>query len=602
MSNSYATPTNSFGKLFRPFTDIGNSCDVKTGLFIEVAEKLIAEQENKGCKFTIFPVKNTNLLYSVIVFVDTRVVKGVDIHLYTSLILGSAVRRSNPVTEVKWPDGRATSTIPVTPDDFYHTDKAKSYLTDVIVTELRSRLGVSDVNHLRSCGDFAIQDIPDQSESYRDRSFVASWLQVLSNATTSTYISILKDAKLLEGNVEDYFFNCKLLKGNPSVLVSYNGQSITGFSGNPVRKDLTITFSNSVPAPGASTFVSDLAKTIVSVSGYIDTSWHPTNVPGTGGNRYLSQFANRNQGVTVYEPPYDALAIITHFDNRTGSDGDVPPTIETMLSGIIAFSIVHEPSVWQRTYDPTYIGKDTPYNIGATTIESGLNINPNEELDFHDYIDAVYSKSPAIAIDIERNGSNYWALAPFTKGREGERLILEACNNFFVGIDFNNYWDTTKPIVVSKYTLQGGFYATGKEYRDIREIDDYIYALTLLGTDPTGRRTEREDFETLIDSLTDGWRGFNLQQRLVTRYRILNALANNSFTPTTLIERVVINPLFIEALVRATADVGIYIDVANRQIENGTNVRRGLNINNYTYSNNGTNIFVGNQRNIFSSY
>lgn len=601
MSNLINSSQELFSNLSRPFTEIGNGSDIKTGRFIEVAEKII--EENSGnSKFTIFPINVKSLLYSVVVFVDSRIISGTDVYFYTTLILGSAIRRGKPVIEVRWPDNRPMSTIPTTPDDFYHNDKAKSYLTEVVVSEIKKRYSVKDLNQLRACGDFVIQDIPDQADSYQDPVFVGSWLQVLGNATVSTYISLLKDAKLLEGNPADWFFNCKLLKGHPSVLTSYNGQPITGYSGNPTRRDLTITLSNNVPAPGASTFVSDVSKNIVSVSGYIDTVWHQTNMPGAGGNRYLSQYANQTQGTFVYEPPYNALAIITYFDNRTGSDGDVPPTIETMLSGIIAFSLVSEPAVWQRTYDPTYIGKDTPYNIGATLVESGLTVKPDEPLDFHDYIDAVYSKEINIAIDVERNGSNYWALAPFVKGRVGEHAIIEACNNYFTGLDFSKYWDGRAPIVVSKFTLQGGYYATGKEIRDIREIDDYIYALNVLGSDPEGRPTDRQDFDILIDSLADGWCGFNTEQRLATRFRILNALANNSFTPTTIIDRVVLNPDFIRALTKATADSGIIIDVANRQIENGTNVRRGLNLNNYTYSNVGNNIFTNAQPNVYSPF
>lgn len=566
--------------LNRPFAGIDNDYDTKTAQFIEKFRELIEKHQASqvGGQFALYPVEDKRLLYSVATLVEKVVVDGTDCYFYATLVLAFANRRGRPVTDVAWPENRAVSTLPLTPDDVYHSDQTKVYLKEIVIAEIKKQTNYTDIKQLTDCGEFVVLDIPDQTEKLSPGQFESGWLRILSNATYSTFINVLKGLGKLS-NPNDYYFGVKGLIGKPTVTIVYNGKPEIGPSGEEIRKDISVILSNTQVNQNTSTFLANTTTEIVQVSGYIDTAWRPTSQATVGGNRYLTQYGNQVQGPITYEPPYTALAIMTHFQNK--SSENIPPTLEVMLSGILAFSVLQDSAIWQRTYDPNYIGEKTPYNVAAAAQESGLPINPGDEIDFHDFINAAWQQTPAFAIDVERNGSNFWALKPFTTGGKGTKEIMSACDNFF-GRNFSEYFDVTRqPIVVSKMVLQGGYYATGKELRDIREIDDYIYAMNALGTEPDTRPADRQDFDDLFDSLNPDWRGYTQQQRLAVRYRILNSIANNSFIPTTTIERVILNPAFIAALTNAAIDCGITLDIEGRRVVDGQNARRGLNLSNY---------------------
>jgi len=584
--------SNLESNLTRPFAGIDSDYDLKASQFFEKFKELMEKYKSNqiGGEFAFYPVEVKGLMYSVAVLVEKRIIKGNECYFYATLILAFTSNRGKPIVDVTWPENRAVATLPVTPDDVFHSPTTKVYLKECVVSELKKQTNFKDIKQINDCGEFVVMDIPDQREKLTVGQFEGGWLRVLSNATYSTAIDVADRLNELPDS-RSFYFNSDSLKGKPTVTINYNGNQKIGYSGEPIRRDISVILSNTQSNQLASTFISSITRSIIEVSGYIDTTWRPTNHGVSGGNRYLVNYGNQVQGPNIYEPPYTALAIMTHFQNR--NDEDIPPTLEVMLSGILAFSVAQAPNIWQRTYDPTYIGENTPYNIAATVEESGLPINPGDEIDFRDYINAAWRQTPAFAIDIERNGSNYWALKPFTTGNNGIKEIMKACNNFF-GIDFSKYFDVTRqPIVVSKMTLQGGYYATGKEIRDIREIDDYIYAMNILGNDPKNKPTDRQDFDDLFDSLNPDWRGYSEIQRLAIRYRILNSIANNSFVPTTIIERVILNPAFITALTDAALDNGITLDIEGRRVVDGHNARRGLNLSSYAANNDRT-IFTNN--------
>lgn len=584
----------SFGALRRPFSNMGIGGDAKIAKFIEGAKELIAEsgQSESNGKYDVFAITDSRLLYPVVLVTDTRSINGKQAVFYATLILGNTCRRSQPTMDVEWRDHRGPSVLQLTPDEFYHSEDALVILTDAIFETIKTHTGITDKNAFRNCGEFVAPSIPGQEDACQDKRFIGAWLYTLVNSTYSTYLNLLKATNQLQ-NPEDYFFNIELLKGSPSTNISYNGSQLYGLSGEPIRRDLTITLSNVISSTGASAFVSDVGKEIVKVSGYIDTTWNGNSASGSNENRYLSQFY-QSQPQKQYEPVYTPMAIITQFNNCV--EDDVPPTLEVMLAGIIAFSMVREPAIWQRTYDPNFIGADTPYNIAATIEETGLVVPEGEDIDFHDYIDAAWIKSPVIAIDIDRNGSNYWALEPFVdRSAKANNEIIEACDNFLRG-NFKKYWNPADPIVVRSYNLQGGYYQSGKEIRDIREIDDYIYSLNVLMGDIKSKPDGRLDFDALFDSLNPNWQNYTLAQRLVTRFNILNNMANNSFVPTGEIERVVLNPALINALTAGAMDAGVLISTANLNIEDNARERRGLRLSGYAY-NPTENIFVSSQQN-----
>jgi hypothetical protein len=589
-----------FDKLYRPFSNIGVGADGKTGKFVEEANKII--EENKGNSedgiYSVFQISDKSLAYPVVVLTDTRYISNEKMVFYSILVFGSACRFSEPTKEIKWPDNHI-STLILTPDEIYNSKGAASILAESVISEVTKRAGV-DEQHTTLCGDFVVQDIKPADNIYENRDFVVGWLRVLSNATCTTYLNILKDEGLLD-KPEEYYFNSNYLKGYTSVGINFNDKQLFGLSGEPIRRDLEITLHNSLNNLEQSPFIRGVDRRIVSISGYVDTTWNGTTQQTAHVNRYLRQSNDQFNGYAPYpaqqrEKVYTPLAIITNFENHAGEN--VPPTLEVVISGILAFSVVCTPDIWKRTYDLKYLSEDTPYNVMATLPETNVVIPEGEEFHYDEYMEAFWEENPGIAIDIDRNGPNYWALKSFIDPA-GEHEILRACENFFGNFGFK--WDKGDKIVFKTFELQGGYYATGKEIRDIRELDDYIYMLNVLGTDQEKRPDDVRDRDIALDMLEPGISNLTQEQRFSTRYRIINAIANNSFQPTTSITRVVLNPKFVSEITRTAIAAGININLTNRQIDDGRNVRRGLGLAGATYHPNG-NLFYASNRNNYRSY
>lgn len=435
-------------------------------------------------------------------------------------------------------------------DNLWHV--TKNYLANVHGT---------DVTFI----DVGTMIVPDSLEVELDAKAFQSILNNAASALTHVMSHVT-------GKVPPTITVANILKANDgngsnnqfrSNMFFHAGMS-TDIIGRPVRSDVAISLASVNVNNQSLSANSKMALT--NVEAFVDLVPTPA-LTSTIGNMYQPQ----NYGYGQPQPQgayYMPRIVISSNRARCGN------TMETQLLGLVTVGMLAENRNYVAVFDQQNVGKNEWKDLGAVGYEVDLfgvrqpgtpSDAPLEKMDtrtaefdqraLHDLTNFIFTPAPALAMDLEANGSESWIQRKFKAAAQGDTNAINFINNsanILTNGQMANYWNGANPMMPGAGTkVHTGYYFDDKQAkRDIRELD-YLAMVNLMGD---------KDLN-LCRMYMDTYLQVQIEEpiRLRDRLNIMRKVLGDNLVITGEASREMVNPEFVKALATAVAASGLFI-------------------------------------------
>lgn len=369
-----------------------------------------------------------------------------------------------------------------------------------------------------------------------------------------------------------------------AVTMDFTRQTNTDFVGDPIRADITTSFStraNQNQNQNRQTLnTQNSAKEIFGrVSGFVNILWAPVAQPQNQWGMY-----NPQMGVMPTQK-YAAQYVITDVHS---SEATSLGAYLLLLATTLPLGIGNE---WYQTFynSSRHLGKGVDFtDVGYLNIEANLPSkahpggNPSgvgtyidtkgkdfTPMAFSQYMQQLFRPGLMFAIDVPKCSPQTWYLDVFSAAAHGQdaarNLIIDTADRLtngkfkplFKGNIFANY-DTVVHL---------GYYETDAGKRDIRDVD-YLATAVKFG------ESDRSVLSRWSDSFLQF--GRSEQVRMSDRWNIIQAVTGQKAVLTGLAERLTFTENFLYALTEGISQAGIRTQVAQSGSVLSMQIDRGV--------------------------
>lgn len=353
------------------------------------------------------------------------------------------------------------------------------------------------------------------------------------------------------------------------VKLTYNQPNGSDSVGNPVRRDVAISYSlvtgqqqgkrNTIQSLNSG----QVNTEIFSIGGFMDLMWWENEqLMGPAQNQFASPYAP--QVPQVGQMPYKYLPrfVITDTSSRDLA------TLPGWLWGLAAVNILKRQNNWMGAF-ARGAGVDTNHHdIGAIGIEVNNGNDPSgfgkpfditrsntfTPADLHQMLSAFVRPDLVISIDVEECGASTWQNSVFLAAAAGNARanqdIIDAAN-LLTGGHFGNHFPNGEAVMVNDDNrIHLGYFTDNKgRVLDLREIDQLCVLNVLGATNPEQGRAWSDTFTQLE---------FPWEERQHERLKIARQISAG-LVVTGAARRVTFRNKFLDALAAAMVEAGLVI-------------------------------------------
>lgn len=389
-------------------------------------------------------------------------------------------------------------------------------------------------------------------------------------------------------------FNVKHVKEANEVLTArldFSGHTRYDLVGRPCRSDIVVSMNRSLR---------NAQGQVVQSDEFYDADTQFNEVSLFVNLDYAPEPAQQQQQPGFYNPMAVPTQLFTPSIIITGVRQAPWILANTPELYFLALSNAYRATAgtsWIQTFLPTLGKKEDPRDIGAIsyltpkaqkTATKGETFTPQ---DFTDLMSALVRPQPAFMIDIDPVGDNSGVEAllldaakqpgqPGAENRDAAVAVIVRAINSLTDNAFSTFFDHTKtPIVVQSGTdVHRGFYLNeNNEKCDLRDLD----TLAMLNATKGDQTQFMSWYRTMADRSTLS------DLRLKQREGFERLYLGNNLTIEGIDTRLLLHPLFVEALDKATRQAGVAVDVENLSTVYGTQRFTGNNlVNQFTVQTN----------------